>query len=204
MPESKLAILERLGLSIAQDADAKKRTIELRQAKSNELYGIFLRYVREGWLRHDEFYLLLPPNDYRSASELRDIVLAVIYEWQHCQERGEEFPPSATEAGVPTPDETLQCIQKVGSQLRERLPNLSRWIGQLQTARTVDRIRAVYLTAVRSGALGFSDFVFLAPLGDRQQLWLLRDYLLAFLFEQVREALPAEEEIAMSFEANET
>jgi CRISPR-associated protein Cst1 len=45
--------------------------------------------------------------------------------------------------------------------------------------------------------LSFSDFVFLAPLGDRQKMWLLRDYLLAFLFERAREVLPEEEEIAV-------
>jgi CRISPR-associated protein Cst1 len=80
--------------------------------------------------------------------------------------------------------------------LCQKLPNLSRWIRQLQTARSGERVRGVYLSAVQRGALSFSDFVFLAPLGDRQKMWLLRDYLLAFLFER-REALAEEEEIAV-------
>jgi CRISPR-associated protein Cst1 len=200
MPESKLAILERLGLSIAQSDDVKKRTMELRTAKGSDLYGIFLRYVREGWLKHDEFYTLLPPNNDAHAGELRDILLAIIYEWQYCQEKGEEFPKVTKEVTL-SPDETLNRIKQIGEQLCQKLLNLSRWIGQLQTARSGERVRGVYLSAVQRGALSFSDFVFLAPLGDRQKMWLLRDYLLAFLFERAREALPEEEEIAVPEEA---
>jgi CRISPR-associated protein Cst1 len=196
MSESKLAILERLGLSIAQNDDVKKRTMELRTAKGSDLYGIFLRYVREGWLKHDEFYTLLPPNSDAHASELRDILLAIIYEWQYCQEKGEEFPKVAKE-GTLSSDETLNRIKQIGEQLCQKLANLSRWIGQLQTARSGERVRGVYLSAVQRGALSFSDFVFLAPLGDRQKMWLLRDYLLAFLFERAREALSEEEEIGV-------
>jgi CRISPR-associated protein Cst1 len=200
MPESKLSILERLGLSIAQSDDVKKQTIELRTAKGSDLYGIFLRYVREGWLKHDEFYTLLPPNSDAHAGELRDILLAIIYEWQYCQEKGEEFPKVTKEVTL-SPDETLNRIKQIGEQLCQKLSNLSRWIGQLQTARSGERVRGVYLSAVQRGALSFSDFVFLAPLGDRQKMWLLRDYLLAFLFERAREALPEEEEIAVPEEA---
>jgi len=200
MAESKLAILERLGLSIAQSDDVKRRTMELRTAKGSDLYGIFLRYMREGWLKHAEFYTLLPPNSDIYAGELRDILLAIIYEWQYCQEKGEEFP-KVTEEVTLSPDETFNRIKQIGEQLCQKLSNLSRWIGQLQTARSGERVRGVYLSAVQRGALSFSDFVFLAPLGDRQKMWLLRDYLLAFLFERAREALPEEEEIAVPEEA---
>ena len=193
MSIAKLAILERLGIAIARSDDAKKRIMELRQAERGELYGILLRCVREGWLKHDEFYALLPPNDYSAAGEVRDILLAVIYEWQHCQEEGEEFPALGERAEL-SPDETLQRLQEIGGQLCSRLSNLSRWIGQLQTARNSDRIRGTYLNAVHNGAMRFADFVFLAPFGNRQRLWLLRDYLLAFMFDRAREALPEEEE----------
>ncbi|RLF17003.1 MAG: type I-B CRISPR-associated protein Cas8b1/Cst1, partial [Thermoprotei archaeon] len=189
MPLERLAILERLGIAIAQSEDAKKLINELRSARGGELYGVLLSYVRRGWLKHDEFYTLLPPNDYGAAGEIRDILLAVIYEWQHCQERGEEFPALAERAEL-TPDETLARIQQIGERLLKRLSNFKRWLGRLQMARTTAELRGVYLTAVRHGALSFSDFVFLAPLGNRQTPWLLRDYLLAFLFEKVREELP--------------
>ncbi len=206
MPVSKLAILERLGLAIAQSDDAKKRIMELRKAERGELYGVLLRYVREGWLKHDEFYTLLPPNEDASVSEVRDILLAVIYEWQHCQEQGEEFPQFREQVAL-TPDEALKRIQSIGERLVQQLPNLSRWTGQLQTARTSDRIRSVYLSAVQRGALRFNDFVFLAPLGDHQRLRLLRDYLLAFLFDRARQLLGEEvmeEEIAAVEEAAES
>lgn len=201
MPKTKLVVLERLGTQIAQSEDAKKRIVELQRAHRNELYGILLRYVREGWLKHDEFYTLLPPGDYGAAEAVRDILLAVIYEWQHCQQQGEKFPVHGEEVpSLPSPDETLRRIQAIGERLITRLPNLKRWIGELQTARSPQRIRGVYLTALRWGALRFHDFVFLAPLDDLSRMWLLRDYLLAFLFERAKEALPEEEEIAVGAE----
>ena len=208
MSAKKLAILERLGLNIAQSDDAKDRIKDLRKAERSELFGILLRYVREGWLKHDEFYALLPPNEDAAESEVRDILLAVIYEWQHCQERGEEFPKSKSKETVELkPDETLTHIQRIGERLVNQLPNLFRWIRQLQTALTNDRIRGVYLLAIQRGALSFNDFVFLAPLGDHQGLRLLRDYLLAFLFDRAREILDEEvlqEEITAVEEAAET
>jgi CRISPR-associated protein Cst1 len=206
MPASRLAILERLGIEIAQSNDARKRIMELRNVIAGEIYSVLLRYVREGWLKHDEFYALLPPNEDASAGEIRDILLAVIYEWQHGQREGLEFP-KLEESVELTPDEMLKRIQDIGEKLTKQLPNLSRWVGQLQTARSSDRIRGVYLSAVQRGALRFNDFVFLAPLGDPQRLRLLRDYLLAFLFERARQMLDEEVmqgEIAVPEETAET
>lgn len=202
MPESKLAILERLGVSIAQSEDANKRIEQLRKAHPNELYGILLRYVREGLLKHDEFYALMPPNDYRTGGEVRDILLAVAYEWRYCQSQGVEFPVMET-IGELYSDETLQRIQVIGAQILQKLPNPSRWIAQLQTAQRHEGIRKAYLNAVRNGALRFDDFVFLAPLGERYRLWLLRDYLLAYLFDKARGQLPDEEEISTGEELHD-
>lgn len=192
MPAVKLAILERLGLTIAQDPDVKRHIGDLRTARWNEIYGILLRYVRKGWLSHEEFYTLLPPNAYGVASHLRDIILAVIYEWEHCQQQGQPFPETLPSDKL-TADETLTRLQEIGERLIAQLPNLARWTGQLQTARTWDRVRGVYLTAVQRGALRYADFVFLAPLEDQIRGWLLRDYLLAFLFDHARTILPVEE-----------
>ncbi len=193
MANAKLAVLERLGVTIAQSEDAKQLINELRNAQWNELYGALLNCVRRGWLTHEEFYALLPPNSYGAAGEVRDVLLAVIYEWQYCQERGEEFP-TITEAATLSPDETLTRLQQIGGRLIAHPSlNLSRWTGRLWTARNPDRIRGAYLNAVERGAMGFSDFVFLAPLGDPQRVWLLRDYLLAFLFDRARETLALEE-----------
>ena len=194
MPVSRLIILERLGIDIAGSDDAKKITNELRTVRTgNDIYAILLRLVRAGRLSHEELYTLLPPNEDTSAGEIRDILLAIIYEWQRCQERGEEFP-TLTEPPVLTNDETLARLQQIGHKLLDDLVNPGRWVGQLQTARSSDRIRATYLTAVQQGALRFEDFIFLAPLGDRNQLWTLRDYLLAFLFDRAREKIPVGQE----------
>lgn len=191
MSAEKLAILERLGITIAKSDDAKKLISELLTARWNQLYNVLLYYVRSGWLSSEEFYTLLPPNDYGSAEEVRDILLAVAYEWRRCQENGEEFPVIKEQMTL-CPDEMLSRIQQIGKKLIDCLPNLSRWIGQLQTAHKADSIRGVYLSAVRAGAMSFEDFTFLAPLGDKQRLRLLRDYILAYLFDHAREVMPEE------------
>ncbi|SDX84859.1 CRISPR-associated protein, Cst1 family [Acetomicrobium thermoterrenum DSM 13490] len=193
LPESKLNVLECLGISIAKSDEFKKYVMELRTARDNELYGILLRYVKNGWLKHDEFYTLLAPNDYSIIKEIRDLLLAIIYDYHNCKEEGREFALSITTINI-TPDETLYHLQKIGKKLIVNLNNLKRWTGKLQIAKTGSAIRGIYLNCVRSGAMTFDDFVFLAPLGDRRQLWLLRDYLLAFLFEKVRELTEEEEE----------
>lgn len=66
----------------------------------------------------------------------------------------------------------------------------------------MQQIRGVYLRAVRQGALSASDFLFLVPFEDAIRAWQLRDYLLAFLFEQVRDELPSELEVFEGEEAS--
>lgn len=195
MSVAKLAVIERLGLEIAQSPASRKYITELRRASRGQLYPALLRLVRESFLSHEEFYLLVPPHDSGSAAEVRDLILAVAYEWEHCQQRNEDFPRISLEhVTTPAPDETLHRIQEIGSRLVSELSNLGRWMAQLQTARSSDRIRATYLAGVQRGALRFEDFLFLAPFQDQRRLWLLRDYLLAFLFDRARPQLPAETE----------
>jgi CRISPR-associated protein Cst1 len=193
LPESKLNILECLGISIAENDEFKKYVMELRTARDNELYGILLRYVKNGWLKHDEFYTLLPPNSYNVVKEIRDTLLAIIYDYHNCKEEGRKFAPSIDTFNI-TPDETLCRIQRIGERFITNLNNPRQWTRKLQTVKTSSAIRGIYLNCIRSGAMTFDDFVFLAPLGDRRQLWLLRDYLLAFLFEKVKELAEEEEE----------
>lgn len=201
MHMGKLAILERLGTTLAQQEERKKLVAELRTSDGRDLYGLFLKYVKKGFLRSEEFYALFSPNEDTSLSEARDIVLAVIYEWQRSQERGEAFSPME-QTFVFEPDATITRIRDIGARLLSELSNPSQWISKLQTARTGGRIRGVYLSAVQRGILGFEDFIFLAPFGDQKSLWLLRDYLLAFLFEHAGSILP-EEDVVFSEENEE-
>jgi len=193
MPSSKIKMLENLGLSIARDSDAKKLVHALQTATGSELYGRLLVFVRRGWMSHEEFYQLIPPNSYNVANEIRDILLAVIYEHQNCQNKDEEFPVMEGDMESLVPDETLKRIQQVGKHLINDLPNLERWIGRLRTSRNPAMIRGAYLNAVRRGAMGWQDFIFLAPLEDANRLFLLRDYLLAYLFDKARDKILLEE-----------
>ncbi len=192
MPREKIKMLERLGLLIARDGDAKKLVHALRTATGGELYGRLLDFVRRGWMSHEEFYQLVPPNSYGVASEVRDILLAVIYEYQNCQDKGVEFPVMEGDVERVAPDETLEQVQQVGEGLLKGLLNLPRWIGRLRTSRNPMAIRGTYLNAVQRGAMGWNDFIFLAPLEDANRLFLLRDYLLAYLFDKARDKIPLE------------
>lgn len=196
MRTSKLMLLERLGRTLGSDEDARRWVQRLRTGDGGDLYRLLLEFVRQGWLTHEEFYWLVPPNDYGATYEVRDVLLAVMYEALNCAERGEPFPALTGEEPSPAPDETLQRLQALGQRLLEGLPNFSAWLGRLQTARSPREIRGAYLSAVQRGALSWPGFVFLAPLEDTQRTWLLRDYLLAFLFDRAREMLP--EEVATS------
>jgi hypothetical protein len=60
--------------------------------------------------------------------ELRDILLAIIYEWQYCQEKGEEFPKVTKEVTL-SPDETLNRIKQIGEQLCQKLPTFLGGLG---------------------------------------------------------------------------
>ncbi|SFM78132.1 type I-B CRISPR-associated protein Cas8b1/Cst1 [Thermodesulforhabdus norvegica] len=200
MLESKLSIIENLGIKIARDDDSRKYIMQLR--KSENLYGLFLDFVKKGLITHDQFYTLLPPNDDLRASEIRDMVLGVIYEWQNCRDRGLEFPEVTKNEVILVEDQIIKRIRQIGERLLGSLPSPERWIARLQTARSPAQIRGVYLRAVRDGAIGFNDFVFLVPLEDRGMLWLLRDYLLAFLFEKTAGNGSLPEEV-ISFEDRE-
>lgn len=186
VPRFRLALLERVGQALAGSTERKRWVDALRRAQPGDVYALFLDLVRAGFLRSDEFYALLPPGGGEAAAELRDVLLAVVYEAVRCGEAGEPFPALGGE-GPPPPDEALQRLMRVGRRVLEGLDNVGPWVGALQTARSPAQIRRVYLRAVQRGAMGFQDFLWLSPLGDATATWERRDYLLAFLFDALRE-----------------
>jgi CRISPR-associated protein Cst1 len=149
----KIALLERLGLTLAQSEEAKKLTQKLRQARRNDLYRLLLSLVRRGLLTHEEFYQLVPPGGSSAIEEVRDLLLAVIYAWQACQNEGEEFPLFSQKIQAPSPEQMLQQLQEIGERLLEGLPNLPAWLGRLQTSRRLGEIRGRYLMADRKSVV---------------------------------------------------
>lgn len=202
MTSATLALLERVGIALAQHEDAKKWLGRLERARSNEVRPILLDMVRAQFLSAREFAVLVPPNEPRVAGLVRDVLLAVAYEWQRCQTNGVAFPPLLQISQRLGSDSVIERLERLAEQLRQSLPNRKAWLVDLSTARTVQQIRGVYLRAVRQGALSASDFLFLVPFEDAIRAWQLRDYLLAFLFEQVRDELPSELEVFEGEEAS--
>lgn len=191
MPSVKIHILERLGAKIAERADRNKIVSGLMRARPNELFTIFRDYVRKDLLTFDELCILIPPNDYQAVGETRDILLAILFDWERSQPEVLQSLKEPIE--LPDPDSISQRIQQIGEQLCQKLENAKRWIAGLQTAKSSSAIRGAYLRAVREGAMSYADFVFLAPIGDTKTLWELRDYVLAFLFDRQRDFFSIEE-----------
>jgi len=196
MNEAVLALLERTGIALAQHERAKQLVGRLERARPADIRAVFLDMVREGLLTAKELAALLPPNEPAHAQLVRDVTLGIVYEWQRAQEAGEPFPQLPPAIRQLTPDETIERIANIAERLVASLPNRTRWIVDLMATRRTAQMRATYLRALRSGALGLDDFLFLVPLGQPGQAWVLRDYLLAFLFEYDREAVPEDVEIA--------
>lgn len=201
MAPTTLAILERLGITLAQHDDAKKWLGRLERARLNELRAILLDMVRAQFLTARELAAVVPPNEPWAAGLARDVVLAVAYEWQRYQANGAEFPRLLEMPQYLETDGVIQRLERLAEQLRRGLQNPKAWLADLSTARTVAQIRGVYLRAVRQGALSASDFLFLVPFGEVSRVWQLRDYLLAFLFEQARDELPPDLEVVEGEEA---
>ena len=195
MNEAVLALLERTGIALAQHERGKKLIGRLERAPARDVRAVLLDLVREGVLSGRELAALLPPNEPTSAQIVRDVLLAVVYEYQRCNEVGESFPRLAGGWAIPEPDEVVRRLERIAADLIRTLPNRRQWIADLMTARRTAQIRATYLRALRSGAMSLVDFLFLVPLGDVTQAWVLRDYLLAFLFELGREAVPTDIEL---------
>ncbi len=201
MNHAVLALLERTGIALAQHERGKKLIGRLERAPARDVRAVLLDLVREGVLSGRELGALLPPNEPTSAQIVRDVLLAVVYEYQRCAETGQPFPQLAAGGTTVEPDEVIRRLERIANDLDMMLPNRRQWIADLMTARKTAQIRATYLRALRSGALSLVDFLFLVPLGDVTQAWVRRDYLLAFLFERDREAVPPDIELVEAEEA---
>lgn len=191
MPAWKVKLLEDLGLKIALSEDRKKWVGALRTTPWYNLHGLFLKFVQEGWINHHDFYLIAPPGGDFYLSEARDVLLAVAYEYENLEKKGEEFIPCTSEEGKPKPDEFYHRIEEIGVRIIESYPNPERWTGDLRRVRSPRGIRGIYLKAMERNSMGWKSFVFLAPLEAISSLYLYRDYLLAYLLDRL--SLPPEE-----------
>lgn len=191
VPAWKVKLLEDLGLMIARSEDRRKWVSALRTASWHDLHGLFLRFVQEEWITHHDFYLIAPPGGDFYLGEARDVLLAVLYEYKNLEEKGEEFITYESDEGKPEPDEFYRRIEGIGARIVDSHPNPQRWTGDLRRARRPQGIRGAYLKAVEQDAMSWRDFTFLAPLEDMTNLYLRRDYLLAYLLDRL--SLPPEE-----------
>lgn len=186
MADSKLFAIENLGIAIAEHEKSKQLINDLRKATWKELRPVFLNWVKMDLLSYEELTFLIPPNE-GDYSNVRDILLAVIYEYQHCQEEGEHFPRVSRNSEIKAHlDNFAEKIAEIGERIYSGINNTTKWVNDLSAAKSPWQIRGAYIRAVREKTIGYREFVFLAPPEERWRVYLTRDYLLAYLFDKKR------------------
>ncbi len=157
------------------------------------------RLSRENLMTFDEFTRLVPPDDRRAALTARDYLLAAIYERQHAAERGEAFTPwDGEEHPAPAERHPLVLLaEQAGAKLSADADLGQKVAFDLAKAQRLPELRRAVLRAARRGVLGWNDFVNIFPPDQSWVSFLMRDYLLAYLYSALRDAdLPEVEPVA--------
>ncbi len=158
-----------------------------------------LRLNRQGFVSFDEYARLIPPDDRHAAFVVRDYLLAAIYERQNLTVHDQPFKPWH-ESGSATSIEKHPLIlltEKVGAKLAIDVDLGKRIATGLAQSKRISEQRGTLLRAVRRGILSWNDFISIFPPDHPQTSFLLRDYLLAYLYTTLRDVdLPDAEPIA--------
>jgi CRISPR-associated protein Cst1 len=148
-----------------------------------------LRLVRNELMTFDEYARLVPPHNKSAPFTARDYLLAAVYARQASQADGEEFVNWSTERTGSTQDkhELILLAERVGSKLAADADLAKKSANGLAGSRRVSDFRGALLRTVRSGILNWNDFVQIFPPDDQSTSFLMRDYLLAFLYDALRD-----------------
>ena len=142
----------------------------------------------------DEYARLVPPDDRRAAFTARDYLLAAIYEHQS----SDAFTPWDGEEAPPGDKHPLVLLaETVGKKLSADADVGKKTASDLAKSGRLADLRGAMLRPVRRGVLSWNDFVNLFPPDRSWVSYLLRDYLLAYLYTALRDPdLPEAEPVA--------
>ena len=157
------------------------------------------RLCRSELLSFDEYARLVPPDDRQAAFAARDYLLAAIYERLSVGKRGESFIAWDGEEETSLTDKhpLVKLAEGVGSKLASDPDLGKRMAFDIAQARRLPELRRAVLRTIRSGVLSWSEFIALFPPEKTWVSFLMRDYLLAYLYTALRDpGLPDPEVIA--------
>jgi len=176
---------------IVGSEDAKDFILSLQKMGAS---AALLRLSLRDMITFDEYARLVPPDDRRAAFTARDYLLAAIYEHQS----GETFIPWDGEEAPPGDKHPLVLLaETAGKKLSADADVGKKAASDLAKSGRLSDLRGALLRPVRRGVLSWSDFVNLFPPDKSWVSYLMRDYLLAYLYTALRDPdLPEAEPVA--------
>lgn len=191
--------IETVSGRISESEDVRNLLLMLRQ---NSVSHTLDRLCSKHLMTFDELARLAPPDERGAAFTVRDYLLAAVYERIA---QSDNFLPWPGEAQPDTSGRhpLILLVEQVGAKLAADADAGAKMVTTLAYARNVTGIRGALLRVVAKGVLTWTEFVKLCPPPDEGANWqtfLLRDYLLAYLYTALQlpdlpaPALPAEKD----------
>jgi hypothetical protein len=162
-------------------------------------YTALQRLCRWEILTFDEFARFMPPDDRQAAFAARDYLLAATYERRSAEKRGEPFIAwdGEDQANLNDKHPLVRLTEDVGAKLAADPGSGKKMAFDIAQARKLPELRRAVLRTIRGGTLSWSEFVALFPPEKAWVSFLMRDYLLAYLYTALRDPdLPDPEVIA--------
>jgi CRISPR-associated protein Cst1 len=144
---------------------------------------------RKGLISSEEYQTLNPPEDRKIAFVSKDYLLAAVFERQDAAKHARTFhvwpgePVSNAEGVHPLILLTEKIGRAVAAVGREKTT-----AANFARVRSLSELRGEFLRLVQNGMIAWTDFVHLFPPdpSERSPAYLVRDYVLAYLYDQMR------------------
>lgn len=177
--------IENVALRIAESENPQKELKVIETIKSPMPW--FLSAIRSGYLSKDELYILIPPNDYYKGKSSLDYIYAATIGIINLKEKGNElerFDGSLTSAEKD--NQVIQLVELIGEKLLSSSYDIKQILDKLMISRSISQIRHAWLRVIKSGAISWDDFIKILPPDDNNQVYIIRDYMIAYLCDYLR------------------
>ena len=152
-----------------------------------------LRAIAEGLISKDCFYRLVSPNNYKSATKAIDYILAALADMIRMKNDGESLEEWKSAAAQETRPAIIELVEQAGAKLNSSNADLKRILNDLRKAKSIVEIRNAWLRVIRNNSINWLDFIGLNPPENNMLIFTIRDYMLAFLYDSLREELSSDD-----------
>ena len=180
--------VEAVSRRIVESEKAKDWILMLQRRETN--VGVaFLRLSRNDLMTFDEYTRLVPAEDRYAAFTARDYLLAAIYERQYATERDQDFVPwsGLGDEEAPVKHPLILLAERVGAAIIAKSGLGQKVATGLAQSNRLSDLRSVLLRRVRGGEVLWNDFVCIFPPEYKSTSYLMRDYLLAYLYDALND-----------------